>query len=146
MKLSDFKYNETLAESGIWVTIDEGAKIKISKLNHPKYRALVAQLRKPYRSYEIAKRELPDDVVRSMTVEACAREILRDWEGILDDDNKPIPFNYENAKAALKIDGFLSMVLGFASDDNLFRDSTLEEDTKNSQPSLNGSSSKDVEA
>jgi len=145
MKLSDFKYNENLAETGIWVTIDEGAKIKISKLNHPKYRALVNQLRKPYRSYEVAKRELPDEVVRNITVEACAREILRDWSGITDDNGKDIPFTLEGAKEALRIDAFLSMVLGFASDDNLFRETTVEEDSKNLPKSLPLEPSKDAD-
>lgn len=147
MKLSDFKYNENLAKDGIWVTIDEGARIKVSKLNHPKYRELVNQLRKPYRSYEVAKRDLPDEVVRNITIEACSREILRDWEGITDDEGKSIPFNLDNAKEALRIDAFLSMVLGFAADDSLFRDSSLEEDAKNSQKSLpSAASSKDPEA
>jgi hypothetical protein len=146
MKLSDFKFDASLAKEGVWVEIGEGASIKVAKLGHPDHRKLVNDLRKPYRSYELAKRELPDNVIREISSKSTAREILRDWKGITDDSGKEIPFSYDAALEALKIDAFAAMVLGFAGDDSLFRETSVEEDSKNLQTSSSGKSDSVEEA
>lgn len=142
LKLSSLKLDEKLVEKGVWVSLEDDAQILVAKQGNANHRKLVQQLRKPYRSFEVVGRDLPDDVARRIGIEATARTILLGWKNILDDDGSEIPFTYENAIKALSIEGFMSRVLNYAADENLFKGGvTHEEEVKNSETSSTGSSS-----
>lgn len=140
LKLSSLKYDTELAENGVWVPVGDGARIKVAKSGNRKHRQLVQQLRRPYRSYELAGKDLPEDIQRDIAVKATASTILLGWEGIQDDKGKDIPFTPENVKEALMVDGFMSMVLGFANDEATFKAVTKDDEVKNSSKSSSGSS------
>lgn len=144
LNLSSLKYDKKLADEGVWCDVGEGAKIKVAKSGNARHRKLLNQLKRPYRHYELAQKEYPEDVLRTISVEATARTILLDWKGILGDDNKEIPFSYEAAKEALAIDGFATLVLGFANDEATFKGTSQEDMVKNSPASSSGSSKKDA--
>lgn len=144
LKLSSLKLDENLVENGVWCPLEDGAEILVAKSGNTKHRKFVQQARKPYRSYELAGKDLPEDIARKIGIEATARCILLGWRGIIDDDGQPIPFNHENAVQALSIEGFMSRVLGFAGDEQLFRGGvSLDDSRKNSPTSSTGSSSTD---
>lgn len=145
LKLSDFSYDAKLAEEGVWVEIGEGASLKLAKLGNTKNRKLINDLKKPYRSFEISKKDLPDDVVKRITIKSVAETVLLDWKGIVDDDGKEIPFSIAAAAEALAIDAFMGMVLGLANDQATFRAEEAEAEAKNSSTPLPISSSKGAE-
>jgi len=127
-----FKTDTAKEQEGTWVPLDDGtAKLKIARMNNPRYRE--AQQRKLQR-YKMAARSkvVPDDVWEGILNELIAETILVDWEGITN-DGKPYPYSVENAKQSLtELKDFREMVLGFADDMANFKASLDEATEKNS--------------
>jgi len=144
MRLSEFKSDPVKSANGVWVKLnDEGTEIKVARMSNPAHRKLVNELMASHRGYERTGQDLPVDIARSVGIEAMAKTILLDWKGFIDDDGNDVPYSYDNAKEALAIDDFSTMVLGFASDRKLFKSDNLEDNLKNSAPPSNGKSTTD---
>jgi len=65
------------------------------------------------------------DVADTLMRDAIAETILLDWEGLLDDEGKLIPYSKEEAKKALAIEDFYREIFEMANQRELF---TLEDE------------------
>lgn len=127
-----FKTDEAKEQDGTWVELDNGsAKLKIARMNNPRYRE--AQARKLNR-YKMAARSkvVPEKVWGEILNELIAETILVDWAGITKDE-QPFVYSVENAKQALtELKDFREMVLSFADDIANFKSELDEATEKNS--------------
>lgn len=131
IKLSSYKTDKDLVDNGVWVDVGDGAALKVGKVNNSGFRKLAIELRKPYRHYDVAGKELPDDINKRINIELVARTLLLDWRGYTDDDGNNIPYSFDVAKETLENDEFMALVLAFSNDTRLFRGVAVEEERKN---------------
>ena len=66
------------ATAGKWFDVGNGARLKVAKGGNERHENVLKRLRRPYRNM----RNVPDDVVDKITIQAMAEAILVDWEGI----------------------------------------------------------------
>jgi hypothetical protein len=132
MDLKTFRTDNEKEQDGTWVDLGDGvARLKIARMNNPRYRE--AQQRKLQR-YKMAARSkvVPDDVWEGILNELIAETILVDWEGITMDGDS-YPYSIDHAKQALTdLKDFREMVLGFADDIANFKEELDQATEKNS--------------
>lgn len=131
MDLKTFRTDNAKEQEGTWVDLGDGARLKIARMNNPRYREV--QQRKLQR-YKMAARSkvVPDDVWEGILNELIAETILVDWEGITM-DCEPYPYSVDHAKQALTdLKDFREMVIGFADDIANFKAELDEAIEKNS--------------
>lgn len=66
------------ATAGKWFDVGNGARLKVAKGGNERHENALKRLRRPYRNM----RNIPDDVIDTITIKAMAEAILIDWEGI----------------------------------------------------------------
>ncbi len=128
-KLSKFAFNTDMANEGTWVDFGDGLKLKIARAgnkayekameSHPKLKAAIASK---------GRIKLGDDVWLEAIRECQAKHILVDWEGLEDDNDKPITYSFEES---LKIftdkgfDGLRKTIEDIANSDEAFREQEI---------------------
>ncbi len=126
------KFNKLVADpkkevEGVWVDVVEGCRLKIARLGNPEYDKVMQRLTKPHRRL-MRRGDLAGDLMQDIVRRTMAKTILLDWEGIEDDDNKPIEFSPGEAlKLLKKSDEFTEIVLDFARSLELFQEEEKEE-------------------
>jgi len=100
MKLSKLKGNPKAEQEGVWEEYEGNFKVKVARLGNPLYEAHLQRLMKPHLR-KFRGGSIPLELAASMTQKATARHILLGWEGLLDDDGKPIPHSVEKATEIL---------------------------------------------
>jgi hypothetical protein len=104
MRISQTKTDEGLEKDGVLVDIRYGVRVLVARAGNPRAEAWRAKL-----SWE--DRRLLDNAdlqkgrherVVELMVAAIAETMLLGWEGLEDDDDKPIAFSIEKAKELLK--------------------------------------------
>lgn len=93
-----FKTDPKLELDGQDCPIAEGVSIRVRRLNanNPKTKAAMATWHKPYaRQIEMGTlpKEKQDEILMGLFIDMC----LVSWEGILDENDKPIECNPKNA-------------------------------------------------
>lgn len=130
-RFSNLKTNDDKENNGVWVDYASGFKIKIARMGSRRFKEFMAKAGKPHLR-KIQRGNLDNDVADTMMKKAIARTILLDWEGLLDDDNQPIPFSEENALKCLEESyDFYSEVLQLCQERELFQDEEKEAAGKN---------------
>lgn len=126
---------DTVKETeGVWVAMDHGIEIKIARLNSPAYRAEVERQRVPYR-VQIRTGTLSDKQAESILTKSLARAIIKDWRGVTDEKDKPLPFSIEEAERAMDaLPEFKAFVVQAASEIDVYRTEDMEDARKNSKP------------
>jgi len=107
-KLSNFAKDEDLEYNGAWVEYSEGFSLRIARFNNPEH---VELLRKRQKSelrsiVEITEETIKDEDMRAILRETMAQFVLKDWKGLLDDDDQLIQFSVDEAYKALHHDDF----------------------------------------
>lgn len=104
MKLSDIKVDAAAVEAGRWVdNIPEmgDLRLKVRGIPNAAYRRLTdTLLRAIPRNKRIGGAIDPDERDR-VTAECLVETVLLDWDGISDDDGKPLPYSRETARRLL---------------------------------------------
>ena len=94
---SVFLTDKTLEKEGI--VLDYGDfKIKVARAggsNAAFQKALTSKIR-PYKR-QLDAGTIPDDVAEKLFLEVYAESVVLGWEGVTDEDGKPLPFSKENA-------------------------------------------------
>lgn len=120
-KISQLKTDLKRETEGAWVDYRPGVRLRIARVNNPNYDALLRKLGKPYRS-QLRREDLAGDVLDDIVRKVFAETVLLDWEGIEDDDGKPVPYSKEQALAYLTdIPDFYRDVQELAGQAALFR-------------------------
>lgn len=130
MDLSEFDVSDTLSVEGRWVDIARGAKLRIARMNNEKYRDFIKKKTKPYRS-AIRAGSVDEDLMTEIIIQAMARHILLDWEGITE-KGSTLAHTVETAERILRDkEPFRELVASLASDQQLFQEAEVEEAEKN---------------
>jgi len=94
---SIFRTDKSLEKEGI--ILDYGDfKIKVARAggaNAAFQKALTAKVR-PYKR-QLDAGTIPDDVAEKLFLDVYAESVVLGWEGVTDENGKPLPFSKENA-------------------------------------------------
>ena len=124
----------TLETEGVWVNFGDGGEVKVGRYGNPKHKAALERLRRPYRSFELSGRPLPDDVAERIMLEGLAEGIVFEWRGI-EDESGLIQFSKQNVIKTLsrvEFRDFRNDILAASMSMETFRKQELEDAAKNS--------------
>jgi hypothetical protein len=129
MNLQTVFQTDTAAEvDGRWFPIGSGARIRVARLNNPKYREVFSRLVKPHER-ALSLNLLEDETATALLVRAEAEAVLVGWEGLTDGpNNEPVgPYSVERAVDLLtRYPEFRAYVRALASDLANYRQQTVE--------------------
>lgn len=100
MKLSALKINAEAVEEGAWVdNIPElgGIRLKVRGIGNSAYRRMQSKLIEAVPRAQRQRGQVDPDVMDAITNKCLAHTVLLGWDGILDDDDKQLPFSKEKA-------------------------------------------------
>lgn len=134
----EFGSNESAEKDGVWVSLGEGAQIKVARLGN-------SEAQRAYRKIPRAMRRMIEDGVldnkqaSDFLAGFLSNHILKGWEGLAD-KGKPLgEITPESAKSfMIKYRRFRDRVMELSQDDDLFN-VEVEEDIKNSPKLSSGS-------
>lgn len=94
-----FAWNTEAQTEGLWREIDDGAaKLKIARFNHPEHQAYLRRLREENaKLLENPDSEESQTKLNEIASKAMAAHILKDWEGIQDEEGNDLPYSEEAA-------------------------------------------------
>ena len=118
-KLSNFKTDKNAEQEGVWVDYGSGFRVKLGRVGNRKFKEFMLKRGKPHMR-KMQQGTMDADTADVLMREAIAQTILLDWEGLLDDNGKPIPYSKEEAKKALEIDDFYQEIFDLAQQRELF--------------------------
>jgi hypothetical protein len=127
MKFSSFATDLNLEESGVWVDLGDGARLKLARIGNPAYKKLMREKLKPYRT-QAARAGISEDKFTEMTCDVLSKTVLIDWKGWEDDKGKEIPYSHKNAYDMLiGLKDFRAMVVDLADQQATFAIEAEEE-------------------
>lgn len=125
-----FGTNKKAEETGLWVDLGQGARIRVARNTSTRYREKLRDILRPYRG-AIAANALDDATSHGLLARAFAGTILLDWEGI-EENGAPLPFSVEAAERLLReAPDFYRTVEKFSEDVALFREQNEAAEQKN---------------
>lgn len=102
--LKDFRHDEDAEENGKWTTLADGVEFKIRRLRSKVVNKAREKIYGPHeRAMGPRKKELPAQLEEMCTIRLLSEAVVVDWRGpgMVDDENKPIPFSVENCAEVL---------------------------------------------
>lgn len=133
MKITAFKTDATLETEGVWVDIGDGAKLKVARLGNPEHKRIAQRLSRPHRGILEGKNlKAQAEVAERLGIQAAAQAILRDWEGLEEEDGTAIEYSTEKAMELLAIADFRDLVLEIADSMEAYRAEEIAESEGNS--------------
>jgi hypothetical protein len=125
---------------GVWIDAGGGLRLRIARLNNPKYNAYLNELLRPHRETLRGFGEIDPEVIQTVTIKAMAKCVLLGWENLteyaknLDGtlrlvDGEPfevnVPYTVEKAEEYLRIADFSNVVSNYARSAAHFRDEAV---------------------
>ena len=127
MKLASFKTNLVAAEEGTWVDVGDGFRIKLARSGNSKAQDLLEKLLKPHR-FALQNNTIHIDVLKEINNKVLAQTVVLGWDGLIDDEGKPVPFSPSIAYDLLQnpqYRDFRDMVQKLADEPELFRNEAV---------------------
>lgn len=87
----DAEYN--LTDEGSWFQFDD-AKFKIAHTSNLRFQRALNRLQQPYRR-KIDNGTIDPKISRDLMCRAMAEGLVLDWENIIDNSGKPVPYSVE---------------------------------------------------
>jgi len=145
-KLRLIRTDERKIEEGVWVKYLDDIELCIASTDNAAFVEHKNRLLRPHIRDMRAKQAVNDnaavaDIVNEAIKPAVARDILRGWKNIQDDDGKDIPYAPQTALDFFRqpsMRDLYKFILEFATEVQNFRQELLEEAEKNLSPSSNG--------
>lgn len=132
----EYGTSKELEKEGVWIEVGEDAKIRVCRANNKKYMKEIEKLSRPYKK-QIRRGTISGEKFDSIVIEASAKFILVDWEGIKE-DGVTVDYTPEQSLRLLTdFPDFREVVSEIAMDFNNFK----EEETKESEGNLETTSS-----
>jgi len=134
-KLSALRVDPELSEEGRWVDYELGIRLRIARHNNSRYQAYFMKLLRD--NPEVQE---DTDAFGNLLKVAVGRTILRDWEGVEDDDGKEMKFSEDVGEKILTDPAYQDLyqfVLSEAQSSLLYRENAAG----NSESSSTGTSS-----
>lgn len=118
-------------DDGVWKDFS-GARLLIGRAGNVDFLKAQDSFERPYKK-KIDKGTLSIAIKRDINLKALARAILLDWEGVVGEDGKPVPYSEELGATALADDpDLLEFVTDVALDNENFAVETVESIAKKS--------------
>lgn len=142
VKLGQIMVDPRASTGGRWFTFEENFRLLIARGNNPlaeKYRRQL--LREAVEGR--AKPILQPGEAEEINKKVMAKHVLLGWEGLDDDDGKPLSFSPEKALEFFRDERFVDLynfVLVVSHDRDNFRAQRIEDAAGNSQSSSDGNS------
>ncbi len=150
VKLSSFARDVKAANEGRWFNIEEDFRIKLASTSSPEYKSFIRRKAKSYKR-QIDRGRLDaktEEKVQPILREACARFLVRDWEGLEDDNDVEVPFSEEKSVELLTSERFAPLyeiIMDIVQNEASFAEESLEEDEGNSLSTSLGGLSTDLD-
>jgi len=147
-----FGVDKSKVENGAWVDVGEdypdlkGLRLLIARNNNPKAQAaFLAATKSRGRKIGGGRGDIDIEQVQDVYPEIASKHILLGWEGVqeVDADENTVDLPYSQATAKRKLEElpeFMSMVIEYAGDFELFRAEFVEESSGNSPATSTGHS------
>ncbi|BBK44023.1 hypothetical protein STVA_40430 [Allostella vacuolata] len=99
MKLSDLATDPVAEQAGVPVEILPGLVVTVRSTATPSYRNAQARLLRPLARLVGAGVAIPAEKQDEIAARLLAEEVVAGWQGLTDEDGRPIPFSRERAAA-----------------------------------------------
>ena len=119
-----FAWNTEAQTEGLWRDIEGGeAKLKIARFNNPEHQAYLRRLREENsKLLENPDSEESQAKLAEIANKAMAAHILKDWEGIQDEESNDLPFSEEAAYQLLsEYEEFSNLVFSLSTEAEQYR-------------------------
>lgn len=88
-------------EEGVWVPLEDNGRIKVARQGNKRHAQFLTEAMAPYRSIlGVPGAKLSDELATKISIEAMAKTILLDWDGIAQ-DGQELPYSVEAAISIL---------------------------------------------
>lgn len=122
---------------GVWMTFEEGVRFLIARAGNRRFLRASDKAESPYRK-QIARGKLSNEKQLEIQCRAMAEGILLGWEGIRSADG-PLEYSTEAAFKVLRYNSAVrEFVFDAATEMENFRQETIDETAKKSQPISSG--------
>lgn len=130
-RFSNFETDDDLENDGVWIPYTSGFRLKLARIGCPAFKEFMIKRGKPHmRGIEAG--DLDNEVAEGLMKDALAETIIKDWEGLLDDEDNEIPYDKETARKMLDIArDFYEEVYELAKQRAHFKSEKLEGTAKN---------------
>lgn len=136
MELLDFNTSGKKSTEGVWVPMADGGKLRIARMDNPKYKAWIQEARK-----ERGRRRPTDDETRELLKKAVAATVLLDWKGVTL-NGEAVDYTPEYGERVFDaLPGLLDQVINMAYDESLFREDEIDDVVEQLRPTSAGASS-----
>lgn len=128
-----FKTDAKLEKEGLTLDFGDGVTMLVARAggSNDRYAKRMEVLSKPYRR-QIESGTVDRKVLERVVIEVFAETVVLGWNGVTDEDGKPLEFNRINAiKVFTDLPDLFAEVQEQASKSALFRLSLNEQDAKN---------------
>ncbi len=122
-----------------------GVNLLIARMHNPRYtRMMTAQLETYKHTLEARDSDeqikASDERSDKIMADVMSKSVILGWDGPVEYDGQPLPYNVENAAKLLAMKDFRAEVVRRSNDFKNYRFKVEEADTKNSSPISNGTS------
>jgi hypothetical protein len=108
MRISKLKTNKRKETEGVWCKIaiaEGGMEVKVTRNGNAQYRAYVRRMKFNRGQVTAVSDDLMEELHQpesELQVKAVANTVLKDWRGVEDDNDKPVPFSIARAEEWLR--------------------------------------------
>jgi hypothetical protein len=117
---TEYATNEKAEIEGTIMEVGE-AKLTIARIGNKKYSRKLSKLYERNRKLLERKDDSADALSDKIMIDVLSETILLGWEGIDDEDGKPMPYSKENAVKLLGLKDFRKVIMELAGDDAEFK-------------------------
>lgn len=128
VRFSKYETDATLEDEGVWETYEGAFRVKIGRINNSGFQEFFMKSEN-----QTGQETEDEDVKIDVMKRAVAETILLDWEGMLDDKDKLIPYSPKEAlKRLTSSSEFYNRIVVLANQRARFRHEVIEGAEKNS--------------
>jgi len=128
-----FETDTTMEQQGVVVDFGPYGRFKVARAsgNNIKYTEAFKRFNKPFQKM-LKRNTMPEALAKKLLAQVYAESIILAWEGILDRDNRPIPFSKENVvKVLLDLPDLFTQIIAESQNAESYRKEYVEDATKN---------------
>lgn len=97
------------------------AKLTIARIGNKKYSRKLSKLYERNRKALERKDDAADALSDKVMIDVLSETVLLGWEGIDDENGKPMPYSKENAVKLLGLKDFRKLIMELAGDESEFK-------------------------
>lgn len=99
-RLSDLRCDPKLQDDGRWVDYDDGVRLRLASIHSQAFQAARSRAIEEWADRHPGQ-SMSDEDARTAMTPVMARHILKDWDGVLGEDDQPLPYTVDRGIAVL---------------------------------------------